>query len=194
MVRLLALAALLAAAPASAAGAAALDEPGLMTPSVVDALAKIKAAEPKWAAVDMTVEGYPNLVELDEPSLGLHVRGSGSLGAGWFSGTAGDGGSLSFTADRFGGGWSLFGSGISVTLTPFGEGYSVWGSVDGQSLNCTISRFGSSLSISGQNGASLEVWGWGTNLSVRGRIDETRFNRKALAVLGAALGLSAPLN
>lgn len=189
MVRLLALAALLAAAPAAAAVAPAVDASGLMTPAVMDALKAIKAAAPQWTSVSMTVSGSPNFVMISEPSLRIDVNGSGNMGNGWFSGSAGSE-SVSFSASAFGRGFSLFGSGVSVTMSRFGSGFSVFGSVDGKNISYTIDRFGSGLSVFGQSGANVSVSGWANSLSLYGQIDEARFGRKALAVMGATLALA----
>jgi hypothetical protein len=189
MVRLLALAALLAAAPAAAAVAPAVDASGLMTPAVMDALKAIKAAAPQWTSVSMTVSGGPGFVMISESSLRIDVTGSGNMGNGWFSGTAGSE-SVSFSAGAFGRGFSLFGSGVNVTMSRFGSGFSVFGSVDGKNISYTLDRFGSGLSVFGQSGANVSVSGWANSLSLYGQIDESRFDRKALAVMGATLALA----
>lgn len=191
MVRLLALAALLAAAPVAAAVAPAVDASGLITPAVMEGLKAIKAAAPQWTPVNMTVSAGPGFAMITESSLRINVTGSGNRGNGWFSGTAGSDG-VSFSASAFGRGFSLFGSGVSVTMSRFGEGFSVWGTVDGKSVSYTIDRFGSGLSVFGQSGANVSVSGWANNLSVYGQLDEARFGRKALAVMGATLALAAP--
>lgn len=201
---LLAVAALTLASAAQAAPGAALpaaapvdamrfDASGLITPAVADALRQIKAAAPAWTNVNLTVGNGPGFVSITEPSLRVSVNGSRSgAGAAYFSGFAGND-SVSFSTSYFGGGWTLFGSGVNVTVSPFGNGYSVWGSVGATSVNCQINRFGSSVSLWGQSGANLNVSGWGNNLQIYGQIDETRFSRSALAVLAATLSLAAPV-
>lgn len=188
MARLLALAAaLLLSSAASAAVAPSFEAFG---PAVNAALKQVKAAAPLWSSVNMTVNAGPGYSVISDYGLRINLTGAVNGGGAYFSGQAGEG-FASVSANSFGRGWSLFGSGVSVTMNSFGDGYTVWGSVDGRNVSYSINRFGSGLSVFGQSGANLSVSGWGTNLSAYGQIDETRFNRKALAVLGATLALAA---
>jgi hypothetical protein len=190
MVRLLLLAAAALTIASLVNAAPAVPAPSFEA-AVAGALRQVKAEAPRWTSVNMSVNNGSGFVSVSEPSLRINLSGSRSATGAWLSGFAGDAG-LSFNANAFGNGWSLFGSGVNVTMTRFGDGYSVWGTVGRQNVSYTISRFGSGLSVYGQSGANVSVSGTQNYLSAFGQIDESRFSRQALAVMGAALALAAP--
>ncbi len=198
MVRL-ALVALLAAAPAAAVGPIAVapsipaDSSGIMTPSVFEALHQIRKTAAQWTSVSMRIDTQGGtFLNITEPRMRLKLNGTKNGAYFNFSGHCGQD-FISFSAAPLGnGGWSLYGSGVNVNLNPRGNGgYSAWGNVGARNFNLSIDRFGSSYTLWGLDGANLHISGFAHSLTVSGSIDQSRFDAKSLAILGAALAVAS---
>lgn len=192
MVRL-AFALLLSAPSVSAAVPAAPKATRPFEASVAEALGQAKAAAAQWTNVSLRVSGSgDSFYDVSDPWTGVNVSGTRSHdGYFSFSGWVGQE-YLSFSANPYeprnqAAGWSLWGSQVTVDVRPSGSGYRAWGSVGRQTFSATFNRWAGGWSVWGVNGANLSVSGFGGGHLASGQIDETRFDRKSLAVLGAVL-------
>lgn len=169
---------------------------GLVSPELRDALLKIKQAAPKWTSVNLRVySGSGAWLDVSEPFLRISLNGSRSGTKRYnFSGWVGSE-HMSFSADSEGAnGWRFWGFDVNVDARPFGSGWILTGWLGREMVNIHVNKMGDrSYNIWGQSGVNLNGYAWGNDLTLDGTVDLARFNAKALAGLGAALGvLNAP--
>jgi hypothetical protein len=194
MVRASLLAALLSLSVPAAAITAAMPaaRPQSFEAGVADALRQIKAAATQWTSVSMNIRSSNGFIDVSEPWTRINLNGSGSNGSYRVSGWA-DREFISLSATPYNyqnpkDGWSVWGSGANVSVRRSGDGYSIWGSVGSQHISATLNRWGGS--IWGLNGGNLSISGSNGSYWISGQIDETRFSRSSLAVLGAVVAVA----
>lgn len=188
---------ILLAALAAPAAAAERGASPFVTPALREGLAEIRAAAPRWEHVNLRVRsGQSSFLEVAESRLGVSLNGNqDSSGYLRFHGTV-QGKFLSYTASPSYGkpaqGYTLWGSGAHITLSrQGGERWQASGSLDGKTVNFSISRWASGgYNLWGLNGMNLQGHASGDMVYVNGSVDLSRSGAKELAVLGVALAVA----
>jgi hypothetical protein len=107
-----------------------------------------------------------------------------------FSGFAGDGIAI-IAARPFADGYSIFGSGASLTLRPFGRGYILQGSLDGRFFDAMIDVSRADYRV-WSNGLRLTAWSSESGLDISGSVELDQVGARGLAAVGAALTALRP--
>lgn len=176
------LAVLLAAVPARAVILAPL-----LKPAELQALRDVKRGAPRWQPVSLRVAvSADGRYQITEPFLRVFMTGKReSDGRLIFSGFAGQGVTM-IAAQPFADGYSIFGSGASLTLRPFGRGYLLQGSVDGGFFDAMVDVSRGAYRV-WSNGVSLTAWSGTGGLDMSGSVELDRVGPRGLVAVAVAL-------